>query len=149
MLSDRLAATGLDTGLAGKARTGSTALAERRAESLVAPFYLTADRQLIRPETLDRLRELVATPAVTDCPVNISREEAAAIVEMVETRQAVAGTWSQTLDWGSRYAWIARRFAERAGFTGYANWLEKRRIEPMRQLSRELSARTAIASTNL
>ena len=115
-----------------------------------APAYLTADvDELIRPDTLLRLRALLATPAVDACTFSLNRDEARTILEMVDTRWVVARAWTRTLEWGIRYAGMARSMAERSGFADYVGWMERRRIQPMQQLHTALTTHSAIAEDQL
>jgi hypothetical protein len=93
----------------------------------------------LRPETLRLMRDLAFTSAVTECPVNLTREEVHALLEMMESRFAMAHGWKLSLQWGLCYARITKRLAETQGFADYARWVERNRIEPMVRMLDELS----------
>ncbi len=104
------------------------------------PAHLTAEsNSLLRPETQRLLREFTATPAIFECPVSLTREEARSILGMIETRWVVSRAWARTIEWALRYACIAQQLASRAGFPAYARWIQKHRIDPMRVLHGELT----------
>lgn len=128
------AANRRDVGSAGR-----TAVAERPLH-----LQLRADSaELLRPETLDLLRKIAASSAVEECPVNLTRAEVRSLLGLVENRWAIARAWARTLELCLRYARIARRIAEHTGCKDYADWLARRRIEPIRRLHEELVAEPA------
>jgi len=151
MSIERLSAAGSGLPAAAETRARTpTPMAGNSPAIRIAPSYLTASPdELVRPETIRKLREMLATTAVSDCPVTINRDEARAILDMLDTRRGLTKTWSRTLEWGIRYGGIAQRMAERSGFSGYVSWMERRRIEPMRQLLAQLATPSAIAEDEL
>jgi hypothetical protein len=100
---------------------------------------LSADpTKALQPETLRLLRDIASTSDVTDCPVNLTRAEVQALLELIDTRAVLAQGWAQTLDWGLRCARMAQRLIERSGFANYATWIEHHRVKPMQQILDQL-----------
>jgi len=85
------------------------------------------------------MRDVAFTSAVAECPVPLTREEIHALLDMMESRFAMAHAWATTLQWALCYARITQRMAERQGFADYARWIQRNRIEPMTQMQEELS----------
>ena len=105
------------------------------------PPNLTAEAtDLLRPDTIRALRQMAATRAAAEYPLNLTREEAFAILDLIDTRWTVSRAWARTLEWAIRYARIAQQFAARGGFKAYADWIDRNRIEPMRRIHDELTS---------
>ena len=92
----------------------------------------------LRPETLRILRNMLATTAITDNPVNLTREEARCILDLAVTPRIVPEAWVRALVSGFRYTIIAARQARQSGFVEYAEWLESVRTQPISDILRDL-----------
>ena len=113
--------------------------ADTMSEPLPPPAAPIDPASLLRPETLRLMHDIAFTSAVTECPVNLTREEIHALLELMESRSTMAHDWVQSLQWGLCYARITQRLAERQGFGDYARWIERHRIEPMLRMRDELT----------
>lgn len=93
----------------------------------------------LRPATLRTLRAMVATTAITDNPVTLTRDEARYVLDLAETPWIVPSSWVRALVSGFRYTVIAARQAGRTGFADHAEWLENTRSQPISDILRSLS----------
>jgi len=88
----------------------------------------------LRPETVRLLRGMLATTAITDCPIDLTRDEARYILDRTLTPWMVPSSWTRALEAGFRYTVIAAQRARRSGFVDYAEWLEHTRCEALAEI---------------
>jgi hypothetical protein len=105
-------------------------------DALESPLPAMSERQVpgLRRETVRILRAMVATTAITEGPVNLTRDEARLVLDLAEQPWIIPSSWVRALVSGFRYTVIAARQARRAGFVEYADWLESTRSQPISEI---------------